>query len=247
MTGTPDQPFTSLGQLLDHQAALRPDALALHAPGREPTGYRHLRDRVVLTGRTLAGLGVGRGSRVALVLPNGPDLALAFLAVAAHATAAPLNPAYREQEFAFYLDDMGADTLLVEEGSDSPAIAVAKDRGIRVIELVPEASGRAGTFGLRSATEAAPAVRTGWAAPDETALILHTSGTTAQPKLVPLTHANLGAAAGNTRAAFALGDGDLCLNVMPLFHAHGLTSTLIAALVGGGSSVPRRPRCRAPS
>ncbi|WP_326698422.1 non-ribosomal peptide synthetase [Streptomyces sp. NBC_01754] len=237
MTGTPHQPFTHLGQLLDHQAALRPDAAALHAPGRRPTGYRQLRDRVALTGRTLAGLGVGRGSRVALVLPNGPELALAFLAVAAHATAAPLNPAYKEQEFAFYLDDMGTDALLVEEGSDSSAVAVAKERGIRIIELVPDASGPAGTFGLRSPTESAPAPRTGWAAPEETALILHTSGTTAQPKLVPLTHANLGAAAGNTRAAFALGGGDLCLNVMPLFHAHGLTSTLIAALAGGGGIV----------
>ncbi|WP_406403163.1 non-ribosomal peptide synthetase [Streptomyces uncialis] len=237
MTGTPHQPFTHLGQLLDRQAELRPDAAALHAPGREPTGYRRLRDRVASTGAALAALGVGRGSRVALVLPNGPDLALAFLAVAAHATAAPLNPAYREQEFAFYLDDMGADALLVEEGSDSAAIAVAKDRGIRIVELVPDASGPAGTFGLRSSAEAVPASRTGWAAPDETALLLHTSGTTAQPKLVPLTHANLGAAAGNTRAAFALGDNDLCLNVMPLFHAHGLTSTLIAALAGGGGIV----------
>ncbi|MFC8274225.1 non-ribosomal peptide synthetase, partial [Streptomyces sp. NPDC057271] len=240
---TQDQPITTLGQLLDRQAARRPQAPALHAPDREPLTYAALRDRVQDAGQSLAALGVGRGSRVGIVLPNGPDLALAFLAVAAHACAAPLNPAYREQEFAFYLDDMRADALLVEQGSDSPAIAVAEERGIRVVELLPDPAGPAGAFALRGRSNAdreprtGPALASGHAEPQDVALILHTSGTTSQPKLVPLTHANLCAAAANTRAAFALGESDRCLNVMPLFHAHGLTSTLLAALVGGGSIV----------
>ncbi|MER6914840.1 AMP-binding protein [Streptomyces sp. NPDC000594] len=235
----PDRPFTTLWHLLDHHAAERPTAPALHAPGAEPLGYAALRDRVAEAGRTLADLGVGGGHRVGIVLPNGPCLALAFLAVATHACAAPLNPAYKEREFDFYLGDMGADALLVEAGSDSPAVAVARARGIRIVELVPDTTGSAGAFTLRAADgqPARPAVRATPAGPADTALILHTSGTTSRPKLVPLTHTNLCAAAGNTRAAFALGETDRCLNVMPLFHAHGLTSTLLATLAGGGSLV----------
>ena len=60
------------------------------------------------------------------MLPNGPDMAAAFVAVAAAVTAAPLNPAYREDEFHFYMEDLKAKALIVEEGSASPAIAAAR-------------------------------------------------------------------------------------------------------------------------
>jgi len=229
--------ITDLGLLIGRAATARPEAVALHAPGRGPLNYRGLDRRIAEIGRDLNGIGVGRGDRVAIVLPNGPDLAVAFLAVATHACAAPLNPAYRDQEFAFYLNDMCADALLVEAGSESPAVTVARSRGIRVIELVAALGAQVGTFGLRCATDPAVAECTGPAGSEEIALILHTSGTTSRPKLVPLTHANLCVAADNTRVAFAIGERDRCLNVMPLFHAHGLNSTLLATLAGGGAMV----------
>ena len=80
---------------------------------------RALVDRTVVT---LNRLGVGRGDRVAIVLPNGPEMATAFLCVAAAAAAAPLNPAYRQDEFEFYLGDLKAKALIVEAGSESPAL-----------------------------------------------------------------------------------------------------------------------------
>ncbi|WP_282203063.1 non-ribosomal peptide synthetase [Kitasatospora fiedleri] len=236
---TEDAPPTGLRRLIADRAADRPEAVALLAPDRAPLSYRALARRVEEVGRTLNGLGLGRPHRVALVLPNGPDLAVAFLGTAAYAQSAPLNPAYRRQEFAFYLADMRADALLVEAGDDSPAVEVARERGLRIIELTSRPGSPAGEFELRSAGPATPvpAADGGPGGPDDTALILHTSGTTDRPKLVPLTHANLHVAARNTGAAFALDEHDLCLNPMPLFHAHGLTSTLLATLVRGAGIV----------
>ena len=82
--------------------------------------------------------GVGRGDRVALVLADGPEMATAFLGVAAGATAAPLNPAYRAEEFEFYLTDLKARALIVDQGSQSPAREVASRLGISILELVPQ-------------------------------------------------------------------------------------------------------------
>ncbi|GAB3441142.1 AMP-binding protein [Actinophytocola sediminis] len=237
MTPTTKASVTSLRTLIEQHASARPEATALCAPDRDPLTCRALADRVAHVGRKLNNLGIGRGHRVAIVLPNGPDLAVAFLAVATYAAAAPLNPAYREPEFEFFLADMKADALLVAGGSDSPATAVARRLGIRVVTLEPDRTAAAGTFQLTGDAVRLSADRTGPADADATALLLHTSGTTARPKLVPLTHANLCVAADNTRRAFAIGDSDLCLNMMPLHHAHGLTSTLLASLIGGGGII----------
>ncbi|MFJ4186606.1 AMP-binding protein [Kitasatospora sp. NPDC089509] len=236
---TEDAPITGIGRLIADQADARPDADALLAPDRTPLTYRALALRIEEIGRTLNSFGIGRPHRVALVLPNGPDLAAAFLGTAAYAQSAPLNPAYREPEFAFYLADMRADALLVEAGDDSPAVTVARRLGIRIIELSSRPGTPAGRFDLHCADPGTPVAAEdgGPAGPDDTALILHTSGTTDRPKLVPLTHANLNVAARNTGAAFALDEHDRCLNPMPLFHAHGLTSTLLATLVRGAAIV----------
>ncbi len=86
-------------------------------------------------GERLNQLGIGRGDRVAVVLPNGPEMAVAFLGVAASATCAPLNPAYRADEFDFYLSDLNAKAVLVSGGLDSPAVASAQKRAIPVLKL----------------------------------------------------------------------------------------------------------------
>ena len=87
--------------------------------------------------------GLGRGDRVAIVLPNGPEMATAFLSVAAAATTAPLNPAYRADELDFYLTDIGAKAILVADDETGPAVAVAERLGIAVLRLVA-LRGRAG-------------------------------------------------------------------------------------------------------
>ena len=118
----------SIHALLTSQAMARPEAIAIMAPGRRPLTYRRLLGRVEATVAALRGCGLGRDDRVAVVLPNGPDMAVAFAGVAAGATCAPLNPAYRASEFEFYLTDLGAKALLVGSELDSPAREVALGR-----------------------------------------------------------------------------------------------------------------------
>ncbi len=172
------------------------DAVAIAAHGAPPLTYAALRALIDRTVRTLNDLGIGRGDRVAIVLPNGPEMATAFPSVASAATAAPLNPAYRQDEFEFYLGDLAAKALIVEAGSASPAIAAAEKLGVKLIALTPEAEAGAGAFRL-SGQAAGAAARPGPAEPDDVALILHTSGTTSRPKIVPLAHANIWTSARN--------------------------------------------------
>lgn len=221
-------------QLLAAQAQHTPDSIALLAPGRVPLTYSRFLTHIEYMAKTLNELGLGRNSRVAIVLPNGVDTATTVLGVAASATSAPLNPTYTEKEFDFYLSDLKAQALIVQSGSVSPAIAVAQRRNISIIELSPLSE--AGTFILTGAQRTGT-VHGGFAEPADIAIVLHTSGTTARPKLVPLTHSNICASAYNTNIAFELSSKDRCLNVMPLFHVHGLISATLASLSAGASVV----------
>jgi acyl-CoA synthetase (AMP-forming)/AMP-acid ligase II len=216
------------------------DAPAIGAPGRQPLRYGALR---ALTERTRAQLnqaGIGRNDRVAIVLPNGPEMAAAFLAVGCAATTAPLNPAYRTEEFDFYLGDLGARALVVQAGVETPARAVAASRGVPVLELTPGELG-AGDFTLvtpvAASASASRGVNAGLPEPDDVALVLHTSGTTARPKIVPLRQTNLAASAGHIGGTLGLGADDTCLNIMPLFHIHGLVAAVLSSMAAGASVV----------
>lgn len=235
MTTGPD----SLWTLLERNAATLCDRPALLEPGGATLSHSRLRDQVDDTVRALNALGIGRGDRVALVLPQGPELAAVFLGVASGATGAPLNPAYRAPEFEFYLKDLQARAVILQQGDETPARDVARSLGVPIIELQPERSRGAGCFLLSGASAAA--TRGGFAQPDEVALVLHTSGTTSRPKLVPLTHANLCCSARAVCRTLHLQPGDRCLNVMPLFHIHGLVAGVLATLTSGGSVICAPP------
>jgi acyl-CoA synthetase (AMP-forming)/AMP-acid ligase II/acyl carrier protein len=224
---------STIPELVRRVATATPDATAITAPGRRALSYREMQAHVARTAATLHALGVGRGDRVAVVLPNGPEMATAFLAVASAATCAPLNPAYGETELDFYFEDLGVRALIVARGARSPAGDVARARSIPVLELAVPNDLKAGIFSLgeQDGLTGAPAD----AGPDDVALVLHTSGTTSRPKMVPLRHRNLCASAVSVRQTLALGPADSCLNVMPLFHIHGLVCALLASLSAGAS------------
>ena len=216
-------------------AAGLPEATAFAAPGRPGLGYGALREHVRATVARLNALGIGRNDRVGIVLPNGPEMAAAFAAIGAGATTGPLNPAYRADEFDFYLSDLNARALVVEAGADSPAIAVAEARRIPVLRLAVPAGAPAGMSTL-DGPSAGTLGQGGPAQPDDIALVLHTSGTTSRPKIVPLSQRNVTASARHIQATLALTAADRCLNVMPLFHIHGLIGAVLASLAAGASA-----------
>ncbi len=194
--------------------------------------YGQLREQAAATAEVLNASGVGRGDAVALVLENGPRMAAAFVGIASASAVAPLHPGFREHEFRESLKSLEAKALVVAAGTDSAATAAAHGLGIPVLPL--EATTTPGSFRLRPG-RAAAAARPGPATAGDIALLLHTSGTTARPKLVPLTHANLAASARHIAATLRLAPDDLCLNVMPLFHIHGLVGVLLSSFCSGAA------------
>jgi acyl-CoA synthetase (AMP-forming)/AMP-acid ligase II len=213
----------------------RGDAPAVGAPDRTTLTHDDLRALVARTVQSLNAMGIGRGDRVALVLPNGPEMATAFIAIACGATTAPLNPAYRAEEFDFYLSDLNAKALVVLECMESPALAVAAARGIPLVRLVP--GDAAGDFTLQGSLAAQAPSHGGLAQADDIALVLHTSGTTSRPKIVPLAHTNVTASAYHIGNTLALREEDVCLNIMPLFHIHGLIAATLSSIAAGASVV----------
>ena len=212
------------------------DAVAIAAPGRPALSHGELRALVARTLGTLNSLGVGRNDRVAIVLANGPEMATCFVAAACGVTTAPLNPGYRAEEFEFHLSDLKAKALIVEHDSASPAVEVALKLGVRLIDLVP--GERAGDFTLsaRDGLGSTPAANGGYAVPDDGAMVMHTSGTTSRPKIVPLTQRNLCASATHIARTLQITAADRSLNIMPLFHIHGLIAGVLAPL-GAGAQV----------
>ncbi|TPI73314.1 acyl--CoA ligase [Mesorhizobium sp. B2-8-9] len=210
------------------------DAPAIAAPERTALSHGGLRRLIRDTVARLNALGIGRGDRVAIVLPNGPEMATSFIAVAAAASTAPLNPAYRADELDFYLSDIGVKAILVGKDEQSPSVEVAERLGIPVLRLVVPEGAPSGTFTIEGEPVGSP-VSSGFAAESDVALLLHTSGTTSRPKLVPLSHANLAASAAHIGATLGLTPADRCLNIMPLFHIHGLIAAVLSSLAAGGS------------
>ena len=138
--------MSEIQSIVETMVGGREDAPAILAPDRAALTHGGLRSQMMRAAGELNALGIGRGDRVAIVLPNGPEMATAFLSVAAAASTAPLNPAYRAEELDFYLTDIGAKAIIVAEDETGPAVAVAERLGISVLRLVAETDAPAGSF-----------------------------------------------------------------------------------------------------
>lgn len=192
--------------------------------------YGELRGTVEAVANSLAASGIGRGDRVGMALPNGLPTIVCFLAASMAGTAAPLNPAYKEDEFNFYLGDTNARVLLVPaEGADQARRAAGNRVPVLTVTM-----NETGVVSL-SGTPAGKAFESPGV--DDVALILHTSGSTGRPKRVPLLHSNLSISARNIARSYALGPDDVSLCVMPLFHVHGLVASTLATFATGGTVV----------
>ena len=227
-------PFSSLYDLLQGHARRFADAPAILAPDCAPLSYRRLYRHIDDIGRTLRAKGIGRDDRIAVLMPNGPELAVAIVAVAANAACASINPAYSAEELDRYFADLKPRALIVPAGVDGPARRVAQARGVPVFDLTPTGEA-AGLFTLSGAAAGKPSSDP--VGPGTTALFLFTSGTTSRPKIVPLTHVNICTSAFSAVAALQLSEADRCLNVLPLFHGHGLIATVMTSLAAGGGVV----------
>jgi acyl-CoA synthetase (AMP-forming)/AMP-acid ligase II len=198
--------------------------------------YGGFRAQVASLATALRHEGISAGDPVAIVLPNGAEFLVAFLgATWARAVAAPLNPAYKLEEFRFYMEDIGVKAAIVPPGVH-PAREAAAQLNVPVWEARLGSDGRVVLAHLSPAGRT-PAQEDGGPAADDVAMFLHTSGTTSRPKGVPLRHGNLMASLENIVRTYDLGPDDTSLIVMPLFHVHGLLGATLSTLHSGGTVI----------
>ena len=193
--------------------------------------YDALEQQVTEVASVLAAAGIRRGERVAIVLPNGLPALVSFLAASMVGTAAPLNPAYRHDEFSFFLEDTAARIVICPPTGAEEARRAAAERSLPVLAVEMDSDGAVHVPDAPRATSFNPSL------PQDVALVLHTSGSTGKPKRVPLEQANLTISARNIVAGYRLTPDDVSMCIMPLFHVHGLVASVLAPFASGGTVV----------
>src|SRR4051794_3881352 len=184
----------------------------------------------------LRGAGLGRDARIAVALASSAQATRAIIAIACSAVSIPIDPKLTVTEVERCLVILRPSAVLVLRGHDSAARTAAEQRGFPIIEADF-------SFGLSldmpKARLSAPLEDPD---PDAPAFILHTSGTTAEPNLVPFSHRNMLASMERLRTWFGLTPQDRCLNVTPIYYSHALTTTVFPPLMTGGSiAFPSNP------
>ncbi|KAF4551810.1 AMP-binding enzyme-like protein 7 [Elsinoe fawcettii] len=214
---------------------------AVIIPGKEPleVSFSRLNADIAKFQKKLADLGITPGAAVSIAVPNSYPFIVAFLAAAwQRAIAAPLNPAYKQSEFEFYIDDLKSHLVLIPQGqAHGPAVKAATKYNAAVAECYwngQEVVLDVKDLGKLKGQGNQPLET---AQPDDTALVLHTSGTTGRPKAVPLSHRNLTTTMTNVKQTYQLAPSDRTMLVMPLFHVHGLLAAFLAPLHSGGSVI----------
>ena len=197
--------------------------------GRSPLSFQKLKE--FCKDFDLRKFGIGRSDVVCTAMPNGAEAAVCFWAISEQCVFAPLNPALTIAEVDFELEDLPCHTMILLSTDTSSSIAgiedACKKRNVNVLRLVPDPK-TVGLFTLKGSAPAAAAADKVNA--EHLALVLHTSGTTKKPKIVPLTHSNLGHGIQFVASTLRRQKEDLCLNVMPLFHIHGLIANVGASI-----------------
>jgi long-chain acyl-CoA synthetase len=224
----------NLADLLSRSAAERPDRVAVKLDDSE-LSYAALDAATARVAGLLRAKGIQPGDRVAIMLPNVPYFPVCYYgALRAGAVIVPMNVLLKEREVAFYLGDSEAKVLFAWHQFADAAHAGAEQTDAECVLVEP------GEFeALVARCPAAPDVVE--RRPDDTAVILYTSGTTGTPKGAELTHGNLLRNVDVAAGLFGLDDRTITLGALPLFHSFGQTCALNATVSVGGclTLIPR--------
>jgi len=224
----------NLSDLLSHAAAERPDRIAIKLDETE-LSYSALDQAVTRAAGLLSARGVQPGDRVGIMLPNVPYFPVCYYgALRAGAAVVPMNVLLKEREVAFHLGDSDAKILLAWHECADAAHAGADQTETECVLVAPgEFEALLGRYPAdREVVERRP---------NDTAVILYTSGTTGTPKGAELTHDNLLRNVEVTVGLFGLDEHSVTLAALPFFHAFGQTCALNATVAVGGclSLIPR--------
>ena len=204
--------------------------IAITSDNDEKITFEALKKHIYDVSGQLSAHGISNQDRAVIVLPNGPEMATAFLAISSYMSAAPLNASYKLSEYEFYLEDLKPKIVIVEKGSTNTVVEAAKKLNIEICEIKQIQGDPKGIFNLYNSFSSFEI-----SGEEDEALVLHTSGTTSRPKVVPLTNKNIFSSAFNISKSLKLTPEDHCYNVMPLFHIHGLIAILCSSIFAGAS------------
>ena len=234
--GSANADESTIGARIRRRAELQPNHAAVVAAGSTPLSYRELQSLISEVRTALRLAGFSSSARIAVAMRNGPQAALAIVAVACSAVSIPLNPRQTFSEIETCLAALRPDAVLVVNGADSAARRVAEKKGITIIEATQLKRGALHfSIGVPKNRAVATPDEPDEPEADASAFILQTSGTSNVPKLIPTSHRNMLAAAARVQAWFDLTAQDCCLSVSPVFYAHGLHVTVFAPLLSGGT------------
>jgi amino acid adenylation domain-containing protein len=227
----------SLFTIISQQAENNPHKIAIiDSLSKQSFTYLQLKNHTESIVINLQNLGYSSTDRIATLLHEGIEMALMFLAISHFATHIPMNPAYQKEEVISYLEILNCQTLIVDGNTDLETIKLAKQKGFKVLQLEFKVNQKTIGFSLKEEKIASSLINNNNTNTSNTVLILLTSGTTSQPKIVPLTHTNINTATKNICETLQLTSEDCTIAVMPFFHIHGL-STLFATILSGGSII----------
>ncbi|WOH69765.1 AMP-binding protein [Bradyrhizobium sp. BWA-3-5] len=231
--GTEPEAQSTLGRVISRTASSFPHQPAIVSATFAPLTYDGLQRQLDHVRRQLRLAGFDCGARIGVLMPNGPEAVLGIVAVACCSIAVPLDARLSPAEIDQRLEMLRLDALIMPQGRDFEARQAAERRRVVIIEAAPVVNGQ---LELNIAVQVSnfPAID---AEPDPSspAFILQTSGTTAQPKLIPFSHSNMLAAAARLQAWFGLTHRDRCLSVSSPYYSHGLKVTVFTPLLTGGS------------
>ena len=209
------------------------DQIALVAPERPALTYKQLCSNVIELAAQLNRFGLGQGDKIAIAIPNSPEIVITFLACALCATACPLNPKYKQEEFAFYYKDTQARALLTVPGTVEEALAATTPK-MMLLHAHTLADGTLSFEAIRG--ESSPR-SVELAEANDVAMILHSMDTTSRPKRFLIRHRNLALSAVNIQSANSLTADDKTLSIIPLFHIHGLVGCMLSTFACGGTVI----------
>lgn len=208
-----------------------PDAIALVCPGATPCDYGAMWDTHARAARALQEWteAAGGAPRILGLLPDRPSTALAVLSLTGGAAVAPVNPALAQVEVEAFAARLSPATVLVRADRAEDR-ARAEALGLPVALLRERVGAHCADFDLELPAPPGPS-----AGRDRPGLVLSTSGSTGNPKLVPLTTEQMMRSAANIASWLRLGPTDRALHMLPMFHVGAFVDLLLAPLLSGGS------------
>jgi acyl-CoA synthetase (AMP-forming)/AMP-acid ligase II len=209
---------------------LDPDHHAVESPGYLPLTYRELRDQITYVVKTLNARGFDGNDRIAIITPGGPETAVLMISVMAGFTCVSINPRYKHDEYNRYFSRLRINAIIIQKGDDTPARSVAEEQNLTVIEMVPQGK-KSGMFTLIPETSVDGKPR--FAAPEDIAIVVLTSGSTDAPKIVPLTQRLICTAAERGSAANQYTGAERCLLITQYYHMIANSSMMQVMFVGG--------------